>query len=35
VCQGFPVVSTMDREHFIEAFMLLWNALMEHSEYDL
>ena len=34
VCQGFPVIWTMNREHFIEAFMLMWNALMEHSEYD-
>ena len=28
VCQGFPVISTMDCEHFIEAFMLS----MEHVD---
>jgi len=35
VCQGLPVISMMDRVHFIAAFLLLWNALMKHSEVEL
>jgi len=35
VCQGFPVISLMDRVDFITAFLLLWHALMKHSEVEL
>ena len=35
VCQGFPVISMMDRVYFIAAFLFLWNALMEHYEFQL
>ena len=36
VSQGFPMVLTMDRLHFLEEFLLLWrNVLMKHSDVEL
>ena len=35
VSQGFPIISMMDRLHFLEEFLLWRNALMKHSDVEL
>ena len=35
VSQEFPVISMMDRLHFLEEFLLWRNALMKHSDVEL